>query len=148
MAQSYSQVILHIIFSTKNREPEISESVRPKLHAYLATVIKSISSEVYLIGGTADHVHIACNLPRTLNQGDFLKKIKTASSKWMKEQGIRGFYWQNGYGVFSVSKSQLSQLVEYIKHQKEHHRKKGFKEEYREFLIKYGIQFNEEYLWN
>ncbi len=148
MAQSLSRVILHIVFSTKGRAPLINNAIRPKLHAYIAAVTRSLGSQAFRVGGTEDHVHIACTLPRTLNQGDLLKKIKTSSSKWAKEQGINSFYWQDGYGVFSIGQSQLPQLLQNIDNQEEHHRKKGFKQEYKDFLDKYDIEYNENYVWD
>ena len=148
MSQSLSRVIVHIVFSTKDRRPLINNEVRPHFHAWFATLIRDMDSHAYRVGGTDDHIHIACTLPRTWSQSDFLKNIKTLSSKWMKQQGVHDFFWQNGYGVFSIGQSQLAQLLHYIDHQEEHHKKKSFQEEYRELLEKYQIDFNEAYLWD
>lgn len=148
MAQSLSRVIIHVVFSTKKRAPFINNDIHSHLHAYLATIIRDMDSFAYRVGGTNDHVHIACTLPRTLSQSDFVKNLKITSSTWIKEQGINKFYWQNGYGIFSIGQSQLSQLLHYIDNQIGHHKKMTFQEEYREFLKKYEIDYDEAYVWD
>ena len=150
MPQSLSQVIVHVIYSTKNRVKSIDPPIRGRLHAYLATVLRDAGSYVYRVGGTANHIHAACTLPRTLSQSDLIEKIKPPASKWMKEQGpaYTGFSWQNGYGIFSVSRSRVQKLVDYIDNQEEHHRHKTFKEEFLEFLDKCGVEYDERYLWD
>lgn len=109
MPQSLSKVIIHVIFSTKDREPGLDREVRPRMHAYLATICRDLGGEAYRVGGVADHVHIVTTLPRTLSQADLIEKVKKSSSKWIKALAPkhRGFYWQRGYGAFSVSPSQL-----------------------------------------
>jgi len=101
-------------------------------------------------GGTEDHVHIACSLPRTLTQSKLLEETKRASSIWMKQQegGPRNFSWQSGYGIFSLGQSQLPTLIQYIDNQEEHHRRKSFKEELLELLDKYDVVYDEKYLWD
>ena len=150
MAQSLSKVLLHVVFSTKNREKTIPSHLRPKLHAYLAGVCRAKGSEAYRVGGTEDHVHIACTLPRTLTMAKLLEEIKKPSSIWMKqqEQGIPNFSWQAGYGIFSLGQSQLPALIQYIDNQEEHHRTRTFKEELLELLEKYGVEYDEKYLWD
>jgi REP-associated tyrosine transposase len=150
MPQSHSKVILHIIFSTKDREPWLDSYVRPRVHAYLATVCRDVGAEVVRVGGVADHVHIITTLPRTLSQAQFIEQIKKASSKWIKELDARyrGFFWQRGYGAFSVSSSQLNAVLQYVESQEEHHRTRTFQEEYRELLRKHGIDFDEQYVWD
>lgn len=147
MAQSLSRVIIHIIFSTKNRQKFLIDEIRGRLHAYLATVLRDKGSVVFKVGGTSDHVHIACSLTRTFSQSDLIKKLKVSSTKWMKENFDESFSWQTGYGVFSIGESQLSALVSYIENQVEHHRMKSFKDEFRTFLNKYNINFDEQYVW-
>src|SRR5215467_6106824 len=136
MPQSLSKVIVHIIFSTKDREPWLGSDVRPRMHAYLATVCRDLGGERVRVGGVADHVHIVTTLPRTLSQAELIKQIKKASSKWIKGFGARyrGFFWQRGYGAFSVSPSQLEAVLQYVDTQPEHHRTRTFQEEYRELL--------------
>ena len=150
MARSLSKVILHAVLSTKNREKTIPAHLRASLHAYLAGVCRARGSEAYRIGGTEDHVHIACTLPRTLTMAKLLEEIKKASSIWMKQQdrGIAHFAWQAGYGIFSVGQSQLPGLLQYIDNQEEPHRTRTFKEELLELLEKYGVEYDEKYLWD
>jgi REP element-mobilizing transposase RayT len=145
VAQSLSKVILHIVFSTKNRESIIPQNILSRLHAYMAAVAKDLSSMPFSIGGTENHVHVACTLPRTVSQSDLIKKLKITSSKWMKEQTNLPFAWQSGFGCFSVSRSQIDQLIQYIENQEEHHRYKTFEEEYKEFLNKYEVEFDDRY---
>jgi REP element-mobilizing transposase RayT len=116
MPQSLSKVILHIIFSTKNREPWLESNVRPRMHAYLATVCRDLGAELVHVGGVADHVHIVTTLPRTVSQAQLIEEIKKASSRWIKtlDARYRGFFWQRGYGAFSVSPSQLGTLLKYV----------------------------------
>ena len=123
MPQSLGKVILHIIFSTKNREPWLESDVRPRMHAYLATVCRDLGAELVRVGGVVDHVHIVTMLPRTVTQAQLIEEIKKASSKWIKtlDARYRGFFWQRGYGAFSVSPSQLDTVVEYLEVQHEHH---------------------------
>lgn len=108
MLQSLSKVILHIIFSTKNREPWLDRDVRPRMHAYVATICRDLNAEALLVGGVADHLHIVTTLPRTLSQAAMVETVKKTSSKWIKalDPKYRSFYWQRGYGAFSVSPSQ------------------------------------------
>ena len=148
MPQSLSKVVMHIIFSTKNRVAFLNDDIRLQTHAYIATVLRDMKSYVYRVGGTENHIHIACTLPRTFSQSDFLNKIKNSSSKWLKSEAIPDFYWQSGFGVFSVSQSQVDVLVNYIDNQMEHHKVKTFKEEFREFLEKYQIEYDEKYVWD
>jgi putative transposase len=145
MPQSLSKIILHIIFSTKNREPWLDADVRPRMHAYLATICRGLGGELVHIGGVADHVHIVTTLPRTLSQAQLIEQIKKTSWKWIKELNARyrGFFWQRGYGVFSVSVSQLEAVLRYIGTQQEHHRTRTFQEEYRDLLRRHGIDFDE-----
>jgi putative transposase len=150
MPQSLSKVILHVVFSTKNREKTIPSHLRPKLHAYLAGICRAKGSQAYRVGGPEDHIHIACTLPRTLTMAKLLEEIKKSSSIWMKqqEQGIAYFSWQAGYGIFSLGQSQLPALLQYIDNQEEHHRTRTFKEELLELLEKYGVEYDEKYLWD
>jgi len=150
MPQSLSKVILHIIFSTKNREPWLDSHVRQRMHAYLATICRDLGAELAHVGGVADHVHVVTTLPRTLSQAQLIEQIKKASSKWIKtlDGRYRGFYWQRGFGAFSVSPSQLEAVLQYVKAQQEHHRTRTFQEEYRELLWRHGVDFDERYVWD
>lgn len=150
MPQSLSKVILHIIFGTKNREPWLGPKVRPRMHAYLATICRDLGGELVSVGGVADDVHIITTLPRTLSQAEIVETLKTNSSKWIKalDAQYHGFFWQRGYGAFSVSPSHLDGVLQYIETQQEHHRTRAFQEEYRELLRKHGVQFDERYVWD
>src|SRR6266567_5831785 len=132
MSQSLSKVILHIIFSTKNREPWLESNVLPRVHAYLATVCRDLGAELVRVGGVVDHVHIVTTLPRTVSQAPLIEQIKKAPPKGIKalDARYRGFFWQRGYGAFSVSLSQLDTVLDYVKAQQQHHRTRTFQEEY------------------
>ena len=150
MPQSLSQVIIHIAFSTKDRHCWLNAAIAPRMHAYLATVVRDCDCEAYRVGGAADHVHLAVRLGRTMSQAGLIETIKTAASSWVKKQdnSYGGFYWQRGYGAFSIGYSQLDALIHYIDTQEEHHKTKTFQEEYRELLQKYHIEFDERYVWD
>jgi REP element-mobilizing transposase RayT len=150
MPQSLSKVIVHIVFSTKDREPWLGPDVRPRIHAYLATICRDLGADLSRVGGVADHVHIVTTLPRTLSQAQLIEEIKKKSSKWVKtlDARYRAFFWQRGYGVFSVSPSQLEAVVQYVDSQPEHHRTRTFQEEYREMLRKQRVDFDERYIWD
>jgi REP-associated tyrosine transposase len=150
MPQSLSKVVLHIIFSTKDREPWLDSDIRPRMHAYLATICHDLGAKLAHVGGVADHVHIVTTLPRTLSQAQLVEEIKKTSSKWIKalDARYRGFFWQRGYGAFSVSPSQLEAVLRYITDQLEHHRTRTFQQEYRELLRTHGIDFDERYVWD
>lgn len=150
MPQSLSNILIHLIWSTKDRHPWLEPGIREKTHAFLAGAVRQCGCEAYRVGGVADHIHLAVRLSRTLSVADLVKEIKTASSKWLKEHasGFDDFYWQQGYGAFSVGMSQKESLLSYIDTQEEHHRTRDFQDEYREFLQKYGIDYDERYVWD
>jgi putative transposase len=120
------------------------------MHAYLATICRDLGADLARIGGVADHVQIVTTLPRTISQAQLIEQIKKVSSKWIKgvDARYRVFFWQRGYGAFSVSPSQLEAVMQYIDRQPEHHRKRTFQEEYRELLRKHRIDFDERYVWD
>jgi REP element-mobilizing transposase RayT len=150
MPQSLSNVILHIIFSTEHREPWLDSKVRPRLHAYLATICRDLGAEFAHVGGVSDHVHVLTTLPRTISIAELIEKTKKTSSKWIKDidRHYRGFFWQRGYGAFSVSPSQLDAVMRYVEAQDEHHRSRTFQEEYRDLLRKHAVDFDENYVWD
>ena len=150
MPQSLSKVILHIVFSTKDREPWLTTEVRPRMHAYLASICRNADGQLVNMGGVADHVHIVTTLARTLSQVQLVEQIKKTSSKWIKmlDPRCRRFFWQRGYGAFSVSPSQLESVIRYIDGQPNHYRTRTFQEESRELLDKHGIDFDERYVWD
>jgi len=150
MPQSLSSILIHLIFSTKNREPFITPVVETELHPYMATIFRELKCPSLAIDGTSDHVHILFSLARVINVADLLQEVKTESSKWIKTKGpeFRNFHWQKGYGAFSIGQSQVEDVKRYILGQKEHHRRVTFQEEYRKFLNAYGIEYDERYVWD
>jgi putative transposase len=150
MPQSLSLVVVHVIFSTKERRPFLDDTARPKLHAYLATVSRNAGCEAYRVGGVADHVHLAIRLSRTITIADLVETLKTSSSKWAKTQSpdLTAFSWQRGYGCFSVGPTDLDALCAYIDNQEEHHKTRTFQDEFRMFLKKYGVAYDEAYVWD
>ncbi len=150
MAQSLASVLVHVVFSTKNRAPLILAETENALHAYLATACRTCKCPALKVGGTADHVHLLCSLGRTVAIADLLASIKADSSKWIKTQGqrYRAFAWQSGYGAFSIGRSQVDDVERYIAAQKDHHRRRTFQDEFREFLRRYEVPFDERYVWD
>ena len=150
MSQSLAHILVHIIFSTRDRQPFLQHPMRHDLHAYIATCARALDCECYCAGGIEDHVHLAVRLSRNITVAELIKELKTSSSKWMKEQSpaLEDFSWQNGYGAFSVGPSDLPSLRRYIETQEEHHHKYSFQDELRALLKKYGVEYDERYLWN
>jgi REP element-mobilizing transposase RayT len=149
MPQSLSKIFIHIIFSTRGRYPFIKPAIEQELFAYIAQVLKEHGAQPMKIDGTEDHVHILCGLPRTMALCDLLEKVKKRSSKWIKTKGphYRRFSWQGGYGVFSVGESGVERVKRYIAGQKKHHRTVTFEDEFREFLDRYRVEYDERYVW-
>ena len=148
MPQSLSNILLHIVFSTKQREDLIHPEIEPRLYEYMGGIHRSMRCPALLIGGTANHLHTLCRLERTVTVSKLLEGVKSDSSKWMKTQGFAEFGWQNGYGAFSIGASTIPALKEYINNQKQHHASVTFKDEYRALLAKYDIEFDERYVWD
>ena len=150
MPQSLSSILIHLIFSTKNREHLITPEIEPELHAYMATVLRECDSPSLLINGTMNHVHILFALSRKIAVADLVEEVKKRPSKWIKTKGreFRSFQWQTGYGAFSIGQSSVADLKKYIAGQKEHHRHRTFEEEYRIFLKRYGVEYDERYVWD
>ena len=150
MPQSLARLHVHLIFSTKHREPLLHDAVRDSLHRYMATVLQNLGCPAVLINSVADHVHILFELGRTTAVSAAVEDVKKTSSKWIKTQGdaFVGFAWQVGYGAFAVSESNVAAVREYIAGQQEHHRKKSFQEEYRAFLDRHRVAFDERYVWD
>ena len=135
MPQSLSSILVHLIFSTKNREPFISEAIEKELHPYMAKIFRELKSPTLSIGGTDDHVHILFSLARTIEVAELIEKVKMKTSKWIKTKGeeFERFYWQRGYGAFSIGQSQVATLERYIARQRIHHQRVTFQDEYRKF---------------
>jgi REP element-mobilizing transposase RayT len=151
MSQSLAQIYLHIVFSTKERRPFLQDkAIRDELHKYLGGTCNNLDCPVLRVGGVADHVHILCRLGRSIAVAELLKELKRDSSQWVKTKSpaLSDFYWQNGYGAFSVSPGHVEALREYIANQEEHHRAETFQDEFRRLLTKYGLQWDERYVWD
>jgi REP element-mobilizing transposase RayT len=150
MSQSLSKIYVHIIFSTKNREPLIHDAIKEELFNYLGGVCKNLECNPIQVGGYRDHVHILCSLSKKVTLIKLLEDIKSSSSKWIKTRGeqFSNFYWQSGYGAFSVNPTEIEVVKNYIQNQEKHHKTKSFQDEYRAFLKKYKVQYNEEYVWD
>ena len=150
MAQSLSKMWTHLIFSTKDRYPFLpGKDVREQLQAYMASILRNHGCPTLLVGGTADHVHSLFALSKNHSIARIVYEVKRSSSKWIKTQGpeYKKFHWQSGYGAFSVSQSHVEQVRRYILGQERHHRKVTFQDEYREFLNRYEVEYDERYLW-
>ena len=148
MAQSLSKVYIHVVFSTKHGESFIKESIRKSLHSYIIGTLSNAGSYTEEIFVNPDHFHALITLPRTKTLAQMVSRIKTTSSKWIKQQGIKKFSWQNGYSVFSVSASKIPVVKNYILNQPNHHRKVSFKDELRQFFKHYQVEYDERYVWD
>jgi putative transposase len=150
MPQSLASILVHIVFSTKNREPLIQPEIEPELFPCMAKLCQSVNSHALLINGTKDHVHMLVNLGRTVAIADLVEEVKSHSSGWIKSKGpdYHHFYWQSGYGAFSIGQSGVEGLKKYIATQKEHHLETTYQEEFRELLHRYEIAYDERYVWD
>jgi putative transposase len=150
MPQSLVKNYMHIVFSTKLREPLIYPAIEPELHSYLGGICNELECQPIKIGGYTDHVHILCLLSKKIALMKLLEEVKSHSSKWIKtkDERLRKFYWQDGYGAFSVNPSEIDVVKTYIENQYEHHKKKTFQDEYRAFLKKYKVDYDERYVWD
>lgn len=150
MGQSLSKVYVHITFSTKNHYPFIDTELESSLFDYLGGICKKLGCNPVQIGGYRDHVHILCLLSKNISQIKLLEEIKKSSSGWVKTKGNKynNFYWQDGYGIFSVNPSQIDMVKDYIKNQRKHHKKQTFKDELRGFFEKHGVEYDERFVWD
>jgi REP element-mobilizing transposase RayT len=145
---TFRQILYHIVFSTKNRQPTLSENHQEELYKFIWGVIKNRHCYLYRINGIEDHIHILSDLHPGISLADYIKEIKVASCVWMKESGQFPFFtnWQEGYGAFTYSYKEKDALITYVKNQKEHHKKESFLEEYKRLLTESHIVFDEKYL--
>ena len=150
MPQSHASVLIHFVYSTKNRHPFLTPEVDPELYAYQGAIFREMGCPALTINGTADHLHALFCLSRTVTISDLVEEVKKRSSKWIKTKGpaLSAFQWQAGYGAFSIGESGVAALKRYVAGQKEHHRQKSYQEEFRAFLTKYGIEYDERYVWD
>ena len=150
MGQSLVQNYIHIVFSTKHREPLIHQPVEAELHAYLGAICNKLECKAIKVGGYTDHIHILCMLSKKIALMKLMEELKSHSSKWIKTKGkdYENFYWQDGYGAFSVNPTEVHTVTTYIENQHQHHDKKTFQDEYRAFLKKYHVEYDEKYVWD
>ncbi len=149
MANTYTQIYLHIVFSVKRRQNLIQKSWKDELHKYICGIVNGKKQKVYAIGGVADHIHILVSTNPNIALSDLVRDIKANSSKWINERGlVKGkFQWQEGFGAFSYAQSQLGNVIKYINNQEQHHREKTFRNEYSRLLQKFNIEYDEKYLF-
>ncbi len=150
LGQSLVKNYIHLVFSTKYREPLIQSPNKQELYNYLGGICKRLECYPITIGGYTDHIHILCRISKKIALIKLVEEVKSHSSKWMKTKDdyLKHFYWQNGYGAFSVNPANMDKLIKYIENQYEHHSKKKFQVEYRKLLEKHKIKFNEKYVWD
>jgi len=142
--------LVHLIFITKNRVAVLTPDIQKELYPYLAVVLRENNCPASKVGGFIDHAHLFFGLSRTLSIAQVVETVKTSSSKWIETKGAQfsQFHWQGGYGSFSVSQSEAETVIRYIENQEEHHRKMTFQEEFRKFLERYQVPYNERYVWD
>ena len=150
MPQSLAKLYVHLVFSTKNRQSILGDEIRNNLHDYLGGILRDLGCQAIEINSEPDHVHILFLLSRTTTISDVVANVKRGSSLWLKNQcaAYAEFHWQAGYGVFSVSQSAVDEVRAYIRDQREHHRTMSFQEEFRAFLQRHEIVFDESYVWD
>lgn len=151
MPQSLAKILVHTVFSTKDRRPFLRDpALRAELHRYLGGVLTNLDCQPVIVGGVEDHVHLLCALSRTCDAAAMVKEVKRGSSLWLKTKGpdLDTFAWQSGYGIFSIGFSQIAAVRRYIGGQEEHHRKVSFQDEFRALLKRYEIEFDERYVWD
>jgi REP element-mobilizing transposase RayT len=151
MSQSLAKILVHAVFSTKDRRPFLRDKIlRGELHRYLGGILTNLDCQPIIVGGVADHVHLLCALSRTCEAAAMVKEVKRGSSLWVKTKSpdLHDFAWQNGYGIFSIGFSQIASVRGYIAGQEEHHRKVLFQDEFRLLLKRYEIEFDERYVWD
>jgi putative transposase len=150
MAETYASLYVHLVFSTKDRQPTLQAGLRERIWRYLGGIARREEMKAIEIGGTSDHIHALLSLAPTMAPATVVQTLKGNSSKWINESlGLPcRFEWQEGYGAFSVSSSQIDKIVAYIRRQEQHHRRKSFQQEYLGFLKKHKIQYDERYIWS
>lgn len=148
MSHTYSKLLTHIAFSTKDRAPLITPEMQPALHAYMGGIVRDLGGVALEIGGMPDHVHLLLLTPPKLAISDLMREVKAGSSRWVSAEYSMKFAWQTGFGAFSNSQKEVPFVQAYIQNQAEHHRQKSFQEELLGFLAAYQVEFDEKYLWD
>jgi putative transposase len=148
MPSTHLSLHVHIVFSTKNREPIILPVWRDRLHAYIGGILRTLQAIPDSVGGVEDHIHLLVGIRANHAVADLVREVKSLSSRWIHEElGQTRFAWQEGYGAFTINSSEIAALQEYISKQEEHHRARTFQDEYLDFLARQNIGFDEKYLW-
>jgi len=151
MPQSLSKILLHLVFSTKERRPFLRDrALRDETHQYIGGILNGLDCPPIIVGGVEDHVHGLCALSRTCTPAEMVKEIKRGSSLWIKTRSPEhtDFAWQNGYGIFSIGSSQIEDVRRYIAEQEQHHAKSTFQDEFRKLLQRYEVAYDERYVWD
>jgi len=150
MPQALAKIYLHLIFSTKNRERSLPDNIRADLHSYMGGILNGLGCSPIEINTEPDHAHLLFVMSRTETISNVVGHLKKSSNDWLRNRDpqFRDFYWQGGYGVFSVSQSNVEEVRQYIRGQHEHHKQISFQEEFRTFLKRYEIEFDERYVWD
>lgn len=150
MGQTLVKNYIHIVFSTKHRQPLIHPPVEEELHHYIGGICNQLDCQVIKVGGYVDHIHILCMLSKKVSLSKLVEEIKSHSSKWIKTKGghYQRFYWQNGFGAFSVNPSEVERVIRYITNQHEHHRKRAFQKEFRRMMDRLGMEYDERFVWD
>ena len=148
MSHTSGNILLHMIFSTQGRRPLIKPDFRPDLFAYLGGIIREMHGTALIINGTTDHVHMLVRIRPVHSSAEIARVVKANSSRWVLEKWDSKFAWQSGYGVFSVSESNVAAVTKYIAEQAEHHQKHSFQEEFVAFLKKNNVAYDERYIWD
>jgi len=150
MANTYSQIFYHVVFAVRNRECLITPAIKDDLYKYIYGIVKNQQQSLFIINGMPDHVHLLLNCKPDINLSHLIKEIKEHSTKFINDKKIISgkFYWQAGFGAFSIGKRDLPRVLEYIQNQEEHHVKKNFRDEYLEFLKENEIEFNDKYVFD
>ena len=149
MSQSLTKIVVHAVYSTKDRRPYLSKNVRTQLYPYKIGILDTLGCITLAIGGIDDHVHVLFSLSKTITLSKAMEELKGGASRWLRAEqpDMKNFAWQGGFGAFSVSESQIPKVVEYIENQERHHQVLSFQDELKSLLKKHRIDFDEQYLW-
>ena len=148
MPQSLANVLVHLVYSTKHRQPTITDNIRDELNQYVSGILRNVGCNPVAIGGVEDHMHLLFTLSRTITIAQIAEKLKTSSAKWANEKWESGIVWQSGYGAFSAGIRELDQISNYIWNQRDHHKTIDYQQELRTLLREVGLEFDERYLWD
>lgn len=148
MGSTYSNLLAHIVFSTKHREPLITAAIKPRLYAYIGGICRELDSTLLAAGGIEDHIHLLVRYPPRMAASDLLRVVKSNSSGWVHDEFKQPFGWQTGYGIFSIGENLVGATTDYIASQEEHHRTVTFQDEFRAFLQRHNIPYDERYIWD